>query len=466
MDCSICVEQFTGKNYQIKCNYCDIEVCKACVERYLLESLNDPHCMGCSAGWNKEFLYSVLPKKYVNSDLKKHREDVLLEREKAIMPFTVNDVEQEKLDRQNKAYLKELKEKLTEMKREMNQLKDTILEVEWSIGRAPTQPKEPQQVVRKCPMEQCRGFLNNEWKCGTCETKICKHCNEEEKETHECNPETVETVKMIVKNSKPCPGCGMNIQKSEGCSQMWCTECHTTFDYNTGKRVHGHVHNPHYYEFIRQGGHIQRNPLDIECGGLVDASSLSRTMKQNEGIQHMYSTYGRRHFRYTENNISDFNLGKISTVENIISLHRVVSHVIYVELPHYNTNNEQNELRNLRVQYMLNDFDENTWKKKVQAIEKKNEKKKEFSQIITMFSHVSSDLFRKYMTTKDLYVLQVELKRLVQYTNEEFSKIGKRYSCSSPSIGKKVNYHAPNKYKIYDYEFLRTSRFGAEYVAI
>ena len=96
MECSICIEPFAGKNKLISCNYCDILACKSCVSRYLLETPNDPHCMGCAAGWNKEFLYSVFPKKFVNTELKLHREEVLLEREKALMPYTVQDVEQEK----------------------------------------------------------------------------------------------------------------------------------------------------------------------------------------------------------------------------------------------------------------------------------------------------------------------------------------------------------------------------------
>ena len=42
------------------------------------------------------------------------------------------------------------------------------------------------------------------------------------------------------------------------------------FDYNTLKIVTGgHIHNPHYYAYMRNAGLQARNPGDIPCGGLI-----------------------------------------------------------------------------------------------------------------------------------------------------------------------------------------------------
>lgn len=53
----------------------------------------DAHCMNCRTAWNREFLDGILSKTYVDGDYKKHRENILCEREKAMMPETMNYVE-------------------------------------------------------------------------------------------------------------------------------------------------------------------------------------------------------------------------------------------------------------------------------------------------------------------------------------------------------------------------------------
>ena len=119
------------------------------------------------------------------------------------------------------------------------------------------------KLVRKCPSTGCKGFLNNKWHCDLCTKNICKDCNEEKVPDHKCDPETVETVKLIRSDTKGCPTCGTLIYRAAGCPQMWCVECHTTFDWNTGEIETGVIHNPHYYEFQRRNGTLQRNPGDV-----------------------------------------------------------------------------------------------------------------------------------------------------------------------------------------------------------
>jgi hypothetical protein len=43
------------------------------------------------------------------------------------------------------------------------------------------------------------------------------------------------------------------------------SQCHTTFDWNTGEIETGVIHNPHYYEYQRKNGTLQRNPGDRDC---------------------------------------------------------------------------------------------------------------------------------------------------------------------------------------------------------
>lgn len=69
---------------------------------------------------------------------------------------------------------------------------------------------------------------------------------------------------MIRKESKPCPKCGVRISKIDGCDQMWCVECKTAFCWKTGEIETRNIHNPHYFQFLRErGGIVPRNPQDV-----------------------------------------------------------------------------------------------------------------------------------------------------------------------------------------------------------
>ena len=136
---------------------------------------------------------------------------------------------------------------------------------------------QPRQVVvlRGCPGEGCRGFLDERWACGVCDLSVCRHCHvgleedevvaehhgagagagaecAEGKRWHICNPDQLATAKMLARDTKPCPKCKALISKIDGCDQMWCTQCQTPFSWITGQVEEGRVHNPHYYEWMRR----------------------------------------------------------------------------------------------------------------------------------------------------------------------------------------------------------------------
>lgn len=159
---------------------------------------------------------------------------------------------------------------------------------------------QPRQVVvlRGCPGEGCRGFLNEAWVCGVCDLSVCRHCQvgleedevapercaditeacAEGKHWHICNPDQVATARMLARDTKPCPKCKALISKIDGCDQMWCTQCQTPFSWITGQVEEGRVHNPHYYEWMRRNkGSVPREPAqpgDVVPGGDCCAAAL------------------------------------------------------------------------------------------------------------------------------------------------------------------------------------------------
>ncbi len=134
---------------------------------------------------------------------------------------------------------------------------------------AASKPKSAHAFIHKCPAVGCAGFLKKEtWRCGICEAQACKECHEIMTGAgagHSCNPDILESVKALAKESKPCPKCAAAISKISGCDQMWCTQCQTAFSWRTGAIETVIIHNPHYFEWRRNHGGVPRAPGDIPC---------------------------------------------------------------------------------------------------------------------------------------------------------------------------------------------------------
>lgn len=269
------------------------------------------------------------------------------------------------------------------------------------------QAKHTSVFVRKCVTENCRGFLDQNWHCALCEADVCSKCHEikgENHEEHTCLPENIETANLIMKTSKPCPKCGINITKIEGCSQMFCVSCKTAFDYNTGRIETRRIHNPHYYEWLqRNGGEVPREPLDIVCGGIPAYRTIFTNIK-------------KVHPSYNFNNI-----------------HRSLIHMQDVELPRVVVNDGDVNV-DLRIKYLMNQITEDQWKKELQKREKKRNKMQAHHQLIQMLITVGSDLFNKMISAKtsdEIIQIDKEFESLRLYFNASAGNILTRFGSSA-----------------------------------
>jgi hypothetical protein len=128
-----------------------------------------------------------------------------------------------------------------------------------------------QRVIKQykfpCENKDCNGFVDANWICSICDMETCKHCHTIKQDGHECKQEDIDTAELIKKESKPCPKCNISIMKVNGCDQMWCVSCHTTFDWKTLQiKKSGILHNPEYFRYMRENGiAIPRNPNDNPC---------------------------------------------------------------------------------------------------------------------------------------------------------------------------------------------------------
>jgi hypothetical protein len=118
----------------------------------------------------------------------------------------------------------------------------------------PNQERQRRAFIMKCPRQECLGYLSTRYMCGLCQHKVCPDCHDALDQKHKCDPDKVETIKLIQREGKPCPKCGCIICKIDGCDQMWCTQCKTAFSWKTGHIETGRIHNPEYFRWMRDHG--------------------------------------------------------------------------------------------------------------------------------------------------------------------------------------------------------------------
>ena len=413
MDCTVCCDKYNITNHKkIECPYCDYSCCRTCVQAYLTSTMQDAHCMNCKKLWNREFIHKHCAKTFFNGVYKNHREKILLEREKILMPQTQPLVTRELKARALENELKNISNEINSLYVKRSMLVDNI-----NIIRNTSIPMDDienrKKFVRKCPLNECRGFLSTKWKCGVCSKNVCPKCNELKEEEHECNPESVKTMELLKKDTKGCPSCGTMISFISGCRQMWCPSCHTAFDWNTLQIDTGRVHNPHYYEFKLRSGMHGREHADIPCGGLPDLYELC-------GALNITRTYlmDRKPLTLYESQIAN--------------VHRSINHIERIELRYYYDITEEDN-KDLRISYMLSELSENEYKKKIQRREKSREKKRDIHNILRMFIDTCGDLLRQFVLEKEKREnIHKVIENLVSYTGEQLMLVSRRYNCVVP----------------------------------
>lgn len=269
-------------------------------------------------------------------------------------------------------------------------------------------PKRP-VFIGPCPEKDCKGYLDQNYICGLCKKEACKSCRLSKHEGL-CDPNIVATLKMIDRETKRCPKCNIPIYRIEGCDQMWCTNCHTAFNWITGEIETGRMHNPHYYEWMRAkgGGRMPREPGDVRCGGPVLYRDVLQTLRR---------------------------LGLQQYEELLAEIHSLIGDIRDVRLRRLAVVNNPDENRDLRINYLLGDFkNEKEWLSKIKMREKSKEKRQSEILILQMLADtleaIVDNIYRA--TSEDQVNIQLaQLPELHSYVNNEFIKIEKRFKNKS-----------------------------------
>lgn len=388
MECPICAE--TTKT-SIQCEYCEFNACRTCCQTYLLNEPM-PKCMsaGCNREWTRRFINASFPKTFVAKQLKKHREDVLFERERSMLPATQPLIEAQIIRENNNRFYKEMFNEQREIntryenmfknlkRQQQEELQHLRNKYDVLIIPATTATETRKTFIRACPEEECRGFLSSQWKCGVCEKYTCPDCHVvkagRDDPNHTCKVEDVATAKLISSDTKACPKCATGIFKVSGCDLMWCTQCHTNFNWNTGRVQTGNNHNPHYFEWLRRtgGGNAPPAAGAVLCGREIDHHFNSSI------ISLLHSCKVDQQFG-----------------DKITAITRSVVHINEVEVPRYNTDRFRNN-ENTRIKYMRNQITEAKFKQLIQMASKKHDKYAEIQNALQLYVATATEILYRF----------------------------------------------------------------------
>jgi len=380
----------------------------------------------CGKPWTRKHIRDAFTLVFINGPLCQHKEQVLFDKERALLPATQSIVE-------GKIEAKKIQKEIHDVYTQITALRDQINQLEIAKRQAENRrPRlEARAFVRACPAEDCRGFLSSQWKCGVCEKWTCPDCHVLKGYTrdaeHTCNEDDVATARLLAADTKPCPKCATGIFKIDGCDQMWCTQCHTAFSWRTG-RIEERIHNPHYYEWRRRtgGGEMPRDPLDTPCGRNLD--------------HHLYEAFSRmlrHHYTATQN-----YRGVLKQLDEII---RYGTHMLLAE--RHGPVNYERRNEDLRVRYLMNEITMEDMRLILQRDEKRNDRNQEISDVYTLLCTTVTDILFRFLhyldTMKGISIDRIdttlldEIKTIVEYANECLIDIARTYS-SAKNV---VNYN-------------------------
>lgn len=454
--CFVCCDKFDNKNKsRVKCNNpsCQFLACKSCTRNYLLSTVNDVHCMNCKQSWDQTFVILNLNRNWFNDVYRNHRNELLFQSEQSKIPETMHEVEKynkimviRKKREENDKKIMALHEKINAYRAENTHYYREIN----TIQRGTTETTR-QKFIMPCQKENCQGFLSTSYKCGVCNDYCCSKCLDilgpDKDIDHVCKKEDVETATLIKNTTKPCPKCGERINKIDGCDQMWCTTCRTAFSWNTGIIQNGVVHNPHYFQYMRNvnNGNIPRQPGDNPCADTVSTITWivncihnklyagkifhMKVDPSNRTVHGYGSQYRRIHTKDTDT--SEEKINEHETFHNhseiILSSLREFRHIEHAEIPHLqNTIEECNNLVSSRVEYIVK---ATTKKEFIEIIKQNDIKKKKAIDLLYVYELIRTVGFDTVHSVldvidNDLHISRQEISdRINNKTIDEINQI-------------------------------------------
>jgi hypothetical protein len=425
-ECNICCEDYNKSDHKkITCSHCAYESCVSCNKRVILESIHEPHCINCRKTWSLDFMNRNFTQAFITKEYRTNRENVYFKEEETHFPGLLAAAERQKKLNEYDDALKQLAQS-----RALNEAKEDQLvseqrvkerELKSQVGHLDklrqkvffkSVSREKRTVVMKCPIGECKGFMDAKFHCGLCDTHVCPDCHVKKTgakdDAHVCNEDDVATVSELARNTKPCPNevCRARIYKTDGCDQMFCVQCHTAFSWRTGQVETGVIHNPHYFDALRAGNiHHQRHvPHQGGCG----------VMRRDGEVRSVIISYA-----YKKMSVEEWR--KIN--DELFAFYQQIVHHRAVTLHAFTRVVDRDDER---IKFMVGTLDEKKFKQRLYVHRQSSLRRLEEQQIIDTYVNMGEEIFRT-LTKENLMDAFTQLRTLQDITFAAIVDVDKKY---------------------------------------
>jgi hypothetical protein len=371
---------------------------------------SDQECMACKKPISTEFIFIHTPKIFREEYVKKVV-DLDLVKERALLKGT-----QERMDAQSRCKLlqkrlavldvhlrkcndDEMRSIKIKSQEEYKRIYETILDkTDEEINNVST--------TFFCPLNMCLGIVKK-GKCNTCRKFICVKCREERTQGHECSKELLDTIRILRRDTKPCPRCKVPIHKIDGCDQMFCTKCKTPFSWRTLTIHTGIIHNPHYHEYIAT---LNRDTIPFihandPCGEELD-EALREMQKEQKYLHAIRRTTKTNAIK--NNNFIPRVLNEINAMLPILANDVYDDETIRINKQKFREVYLKQRLQNIK-QAEIN------WRNKLKLMYKKRELKKDLIKLIELFERGLKDYIIIGYTDKNYDKMFLNIINLIEY---------------------------------------------------
>jgi len=372
--------------------------------------------MHCNVAMPNEHIHDLFPKSFWTHDFKQHRSAILFSLERsqcaATLPYVQMAAEHEAASAELLACrraIAELNQRLAQQRQRERALLVRVHETELTDRSTAVKPRTAHEHRIPCSTPQCRGLVSKDAPaCACCHRHTCHRCHKPVDASttvvHACADDDVATVQELQRNAKQCPECRVYISKVDGCDQMFCVSCHTAFSWNTGERLTGPIHNPHYFEVReRLGEHAVAHPPAQPCDEVFpDIRQLRRAI---HGAAHTFLAPAIE-----------------QTHRHALHLREVVCNQLRQQSGEYafHTN-----LR-ARVDWMRQKTTDEQFRKHLHRTDKKTRYSAELLALFQMYAGVVGGLFHN-MTVQRTVEAYDDIVKLKEYTLTHLQSVKARY---------------------------------------
>jgi hypothetical protein len=383
---------------------------------------SEQECMACKQPISTEFIFKHTPKVFREEYMKKLVElDVA--RERVLMKATKERLDARIRRRMLSSRIAALSSHLKrhENDDEMTELLNECIEEKSKLDKD-ILDREDEEINNRstffCPLSICSGLVKN-GRCGDCKKAVCAKCREERLDGHECNQQELETIKLLKRDTKPCPRCKIPIHKIDGCDQMFCTKCKTAFSWRTLNIQRGIIHNPHYYEYMAQRGAMNIQIEENDPYG----EELDKALKE--------MSKSKAYMKATKRNITTGAIEKNNFIPRVLNEMNIILTLLVNDV-HDDETLRYNK-QTLRESYLTQKKNgrqraEVNWINKLRLIHKRREMKKDLIKIIEVFDRGLKDFIIMGHAEQDYNTMFDNIVKLITYFRTQLIENEKRHN--------------------------------------